>query len=62
MWASQQRVLLIDAVHNIFRIGLRFKLDSDEDSITRQPMYNTKMPTESIVILSKLFFRSRRKS
>jgi len=45
----------IDPFHNRFRIGLRFRLDSGKESITRRPMYSEKMPIESIVILSKLF-------
>ena len=47
--------LIIDPFHNKFRVGLRFRLDSVKESITRRPMYNVKMLIESIVILSKLF-------
>ena len=36
----------IDPFHNRFRIGLRFRLESDKESITRRPMFtcSAKMP------------------
>ena len=54
--------VLIDPFHNGFRIGLRFRLDSGKESLTRRPMYSAKMPIESIVILPNCFPRIRCKS
>ena len=40
--------------HNRFRIGLRFRLASSKESITRRPIYSAKMPIESTRAVRKL--------